>query len=81
MDERQMTAFVDRAVADVGALLGGALVVLGDKLGLDRAMAGTDRQPQPGATSARLRTKSLHRASTNPILCAIRQTQAHPKEH
>ena len=35
-----MTGFVDQAVADVGALLGGALVVLGDKLGLYRAMAG-----------------------------------------
>lgn len=30
--KRQMTGFVDRAVADVGALLGGAMVVLGDKL-------------------------------------------------
>jgi SAM-dependent methyltransferase len=40
MDESQMMQFVDRAVADVGALLGGAMVVLGDKLGLYRAMAG-----------------------------------------
>ena len=36
-----MMEFVGRAVADVGALLGGAMVVLGDKLGLYRAMAGT----------------------------------------
>jgi SAM-dependent methyltransferase len=41
MDETQMVEFVGRAVADVGALLGGAMVVLGDKLGLYRAMAGT----------------------------------------
>ena len=41
MDESQMAAFVGRAVEDVGALLGGAMVVLGDKLGLYRAMAGT----------------------------------------
>src|SRR6478672_5820247 len=41
MDESQMMEFVSQAVADVGALLGGAMVVLGDKLGLYRAMAGT----------------------------------------
>src|SRR5437764_1405890 len=41
MDETQMMEFVGQAVADVGALLGGAMVVLGDKLGLYRAMAGS----------------------------------------
>jgi 2-polyprenyl-3-methyl-5-hydroxy-6-metoxy-1,4-benzoquinol methylase len=40
MDETKMMDFVDRAVGDVGALLGGAMVVIGDKLGLYRAMAG-----------------------------------------
>src|SRR3954471_9883891 len=40
MDEKRLEEFVGRAVADVGALLGGAMVVLGDKLGLYRAMAG-----------------------------------------
>ena len=41
MDESQMMEFVSQAVADVSALLGGAMVVLGDKLGLYQAMAGT----------------------------------------
>jgi SAM-dependent methyltransferase len=41
MDETQMMEFVGQAVADVGALLSGAMVVIGDKLGLYRAMAGT----------------------------------------
>jgi SAM-dependent methyltransferase len=41
MNETKMTDFVDRAVEDVGALLGGAMVVIGDKLGLYRAMAGS----------------------------------------
>jgi 2-polyprenyl-3-methyl-5-hydroxy-6-metoxy-1,4-benzoquinol methylase len=41
MDETQMMEFVSQAVADVGALLSGAMVVLGDKLGLYQAMAGT----------------------------------------
>ena len=40
MDESIMTDFVGRAVGDVGALLGGAMVVIGDRLGLYRAMHG-----------------------------------------
>jgi SAM-dependent methyltransferase len=40
MNEAKMTEFVERAVGDVGAVLGGAMVVIGDKLGLYRAMAG-----------------------------------------
>src|SRR5436190_16813118 len=41
MDETKMMEFVDRAVGDVGAVLGGAMVVIGDKLGLYRAMSGS----------------------------------------
>ena len=40
MNETTMMDFVGRAVEDVGALLGGAMVVIGDKLGLYRAMRG-----------------------------------------
>jgi SAM-dependent methyltransferase len=40
MDSTKMMDFVDRAVGDVGALLGGAMVVIGDRLGLYRAMKG-----------------------------------------
>jgi SAM-dependent methyltransferase len=40
MDEERLQEFVGRAVDDVGAVLGGAMVVIGDKLGLYRAMAG-----------------------------------------
>jgi SAM-dependent methyltransferase len=38
--EEQLMAFVHRAVGDVGAVLNGAMVVIGDRLGLYRAMAG-----------------------------------------
>ena len=41
MNETRMMDFVGRAVEDVGALLGGAMVVIGDQLGLYRAMAGS----------------------------------------
>ena len=40
MDENEMMAFVGQAVGDVGAMLGGAMAVIGDKLGLYRAMKG-----------------------------------------
>ena len=40
MDENALMAFVGKAVTDVGAVLNGSMVVLGDRLGLYRAMAG-----------------------------------------
>jgi SAM-dependent methyltransferase len=40
MDENKMMEFVGQAVGDVGAMLGGAMTVIGDKLGLYRAMKG-----------------------------------------
>jgi SAM-dependent methyltransferase len=40
MDETKLMEFVGQAVGDVGAVLGGAMVVIGDKLGLYRAMHG-----------------------------------------
>jgi SAM-dependent methyltransferase len=40
MDEAKLMEFVGQAVGDVGAMLGGAMVVIGDKLGLYRAMKG-----------------------------------------
>ncbi len=40
LDEDRLHAFVFRAVEEVGATLNAALVVMGDKLGLYRAMAG-----------------------------------------
>ena len=40
MDETKLMAFVGKAVTDVGAVLGGSMAVLGDRLGLYRAMAG-----------------------------------------
>jgi 2-polyprenyl-3-methyl-5-hydroxy-6-metoxy-1,4-benzoquinol methylase len=40
MDENKMMEFVFKAVGDVGSVLAGSLVVIGDRLGLYRAMAG-----------------------------------------
>lgn len=40
IDEHKLMSFVFRAVDEVGATLNAALVVMGDKLGLYRAMAG-----------------------------------------
>ena len=40
VDQERLMAFVFRAVEEVGATLGAALVVMGDKLGLYKALAG-----------------------------------------
>jgi 2-polyprenyl-3-methyl-5-hydroxy-6-metoxy-1,4-benzoquinol methylase len=40
MDEEKLMAFVNQGVGDVGTILGGSMVVLGDRLGLYRAMDG-----------------------------------------
>ena len=42
IDEQRLMTFVFRAVDEVGATLNAALVVMGDKLGLYRAMAGSE---------------------------------------
>src|ERR1700739_2206262 len=42
LDEAKLMQFVFRAVDEVGATLNAALVVMGDKLGLYRALAGTE---------------------------------------
>ena len=39
-DEGKLNAFMQRAVLDMGAAMHAALVVVGDKLGLYKAMAG-----------------------------------------
>ena len=40
MDEAKVMDFVHKAVGDVGAVVAGSMVVIGDRLGLYRAMAG-----------------------------------------
>ncbi len=55
MDEKVLTEFVGKAVADVGTHLIGALTVLGDRLGLYRAMAGAGPMT-PGELATRTST-------------------------
>jgi SAM-dependent methyltransferase len=55
IDEQRLMSFVFRAVDEVGATLNAALVVMGDKLGLYRAMAGSDPLT-PTELAARTRT-------------------------
>src|SRR5262245_55992673 len=56
--EQEVTEFVHKALGDMGAALTASLVVLGDKLGLYKAMAGAG-----GLTPAELaaRTKTSER--------------------
>ena len=59
MDEKRLQEFVGRAVDDVGAVLGGAMVVIGDKLGLYRAMAGSGSLT-PAELAARTGTRERY---------------------
>jgi SAM-dependent methyltransferase len=49
IDEQKLGAFMNQAIGELGATLGAALVVIGDQLGLYKAMAGAG-----GLTSAEL---------------------------
>ena len=40
IDEAKLNAFMGRAVQDMGAAMHASLIVIGDKLGLYKAMAG-----------------------------------------
>ena len=55
IDTDKLMAFVFRAVDEVGATLNTALVVMGDRLGLYRALAGAGPLT-PGELAARTRT-------------------------
>ncbi len=49
MNEARLMEFVGKSVTDLGALVNGSLIVIGDKLGLYKALAG-----QGSMTSAEL---------------------------
>jgi 2-polyprenyl-3-methyl-5-hydroxy-6-metoxy-1,4-benzoquinol methylase len=53
IDESKLNAFMEKAVMDMGAAMHATLVVVGDKLGLYKAMAGAG-----GMTSAELAAKT-----------------------
>ena len=59
VDEERLMAFVFRAVEEVGATLNAALVVMGDKLGLYRAMAGAGAAERRRARRADRRGRAL----------------------
>jgi hypothetical protein len=52
-DESKLNAFMEKAVVDMGAAMHATLVVVGDKLGLYKAMAGAG-----WLTSAELATRT-----------------------
>ena len=59
IDETRREAFVGLLAGEVGAALNTALVTIGDRLGLYRAMA--DAQPvSPGELAARTATPERH---------------------
>jgi SAM-dependent methyltransferase len=59
IDEAKLEAFVSQAVGELGATLNAALVVIGDRLGLYRAMAGAGRLT-PRELAQRTRTSERY---------------------
>lgn len=53
MDEARLMGFVGKAVTDLGSMVNGSLIVIGDKLGLYKAMAG-----QGSMTAAELASRT-----------------------
>ena len=52
IDPDKVHEFVNKAVGDLGAALGAALVVIGDKLGLYKALAEAGPRPRQSSPSA-----------------------------
>ena len=66
LDEAKLDEFLGRFVGDLGAALSAALVVIGDKLGLYRAMG--DGQPMtPEQLAERTRTDPRYVLNGSPI--------------
>src|SRR5581483_6572940 len=59
MDESKLNAFLGKAVSDMGAAMHATLVVVGDKLGLYRAMAGAGWLT-PGQLAAKTSTSERY---------------------
>jgi hypothetical protein len=62
MNETTMAAFVDKAVGDVGALL----VVISDKLGRYRALAGAGPLTRPSWPRGPARPTAMRATGTGP---------------
>ena len=59
IDEAKLEAFMGQAVTDMGAIISAPLLVIGEKLGLYKAMAGAGPLTLPGAGRARGRRRAL----------------------
>jgi SAM-dependent methyltransferase len=53
VDQEKMNAFLGKAVGDLGAAMSGVLVLIGDELGLYRALAAGPRTPAPQGPKTR----------------------------
>jgi SAM-dependent methyltransferase len=59
LDESKLNAFLERAIGDMGAAMHATLVLIGDKLGLYRAMAGAGPLT-PAELAARTKTEERY---------------------
>ena len=52
-DRNRLDAFVGQLLNDMGAATTGAMVLIGDKLGLYKALAAANRSPRPNSRHKR----------------------------
>src|SRR3954471_23042329 len=87
MDESKVMDFVNKAVGDVGAVLAGSMVVIGDRLGLYRAMAGAgaltsaELADKTGTTERYVREWLGAQAATGYVIYAGDGRYTLPDEH
>ncbi|MEJ7705391.1 MAG: hypothetical protein WKF47_17930 [Geodermatophilaceae bacterium] len=87
MNEDRLMAFVGKAVTDLGTMVNGSLIVIGDKLGLYRAMAGqgpissTELAQRTGCNERYLREWLSAQAATGYLLYEGEDRFSLPDEH
>jgi SAM-dependent methyltransferase len=87
LDETKLMEFVFKAVGDVGSVLAGSMVVIGDRLGLYRAMAGAgpispaDLAAATGTTERYVREWLGSQAATGYVVYAGDDRYELPDEH
>lgn len=87
MNEDRLMAFVGKAVTDLGAMVNGSLIVIGDKLGLYKAMAGqgpmssTELAGRTGCHERYLREWLSAQAATGYLVYEGDDRYSLPEEH
>ena len=82
IDDAKLEAFMGQAVTDMGAVISAPLMLIGEKLGLYKAMAGAGPLTSAGARRARGRRRALGarvaRATRRPAATSTYDPETRP---